>query len=214
LTTRTSVIGTLLLLATAITSPAQDDKDAKPSPTPNYYPLQEGNEWHYRTTADDKTGNVTTRVAKLETIGGTHLARLEAVSDGDTAALSEHLRQSGRGVYRHRFNGLEVEPPFPLLKYPIKAGAEWKGKSKAGKETIEYTSSTKEESIEVPAGKFKTVRVDLQVESAERTVRITYWFADQIGIVKQTADLGPISLVAELEKYNLKMNPQGRPQAR
>ena len=155
---RTSVVGMLLFIGLVLASPAQDStqdpKDVKKAPLPNYLPLQVGNEWRYRAIGGG-VERVTMRVANVETIDGVAMARLESVA-GENTVVTEHLGQTEKGIFRHRYNGLEVAPPYPLLQYPIKAT---------------------EEAIEVPAGKFKAIRVDGQVEAMGKTIRLSAWFA-------------------------------------
>ena len=50
---------------------------------------------------------------------------------------------------------------------------------------MKYKHTTgKVEEVEVPAGKFKAVRVEVEVEDGEAVLRKTYWHACQVGIVK------------------------------
>ncbi len=56
------------------------------------------------------------------------------------------------------------------------------------KHTYEGVIGPKEETVEVPAGKFKTIRVDIKLEENGQQVDITYWFAQDVGFVKQTVD--------------------------
>jgi hypothetical protein len=75
-----------------------------------------------------------------------------------------------------------------VLKLPAKEGETWEFASKDKGDltlTDRYTTG-KEEEIEVPAGKFKAIRVDMETVSNGRTaVRMTYWHAPGVGVVKE-----------------------------
>ncbi len=208
---RAAVVGMLLLLAAndQAGEATKGAKDAKDTAVPNYYPLQAGNEWHLQLTANGKQVTVIQRVTKIENIDGMDLARVEALVDGKVTA-TEHLRQTAQGVFRYRFNGAECNPPFPVLKYPIKAGAQWEGEVKVGAETMKYHCKASEAEVEVPAGKFKTVRVDVQIDTGGKTLQLSNWLAPDVGIVRQTLEAGPLNLVSVLEKYEIK-KPRRRP---
>lgn len=180
--------------------------DPVETPKPeSYYPLTPGNEWHYAGKVGNKDLKMVFRAAELEDIDGVKLIRLETLIDGKTAA-NEHLGHSDKGLFRHRFNGLKVDPPFMLVRYPINKGDTWKSNVKSGGEIAETTSTVGEETVTVPLGKFKTVKVTVAGSANGIDIKTTYWFAPDVGMVKQTLDMGEVHLVLELEK-----RVQGKP---
>ena len=56
------------------------------------------------------------------------MARSETVVNGNVVA-TEHLTSSAEGVFRCRYNGIEVSPPLCIFKYPIKENATWEAAS-------------------------------------------------------------------------------------
>ena len=74
-------------------------------------------------------------------------------------------------------SGEALEKPVPLLKMPAKVGTKWE--SDSGQHTV-----TKEEEVEVPAGKFPAIRVEL-VSGASKTL---LWFAPNVGLVKMQSE--------------------------
>jgi phage FluMu protein Com len=166
----------------------------------NYYPVEVGNTWHYRVNANGKITNSSVRISKHETINGEALARLDALN----VPVTEHLAQTEKGVFRHRLNGSQVSPPFPLLPYPPKIGAKWQGEftteMEKGKNRY-FGEIQNEEIVEVPAGKFKTLRVFIKVEQNGPMVQTTYWFAKDVGFVKQSLNILGTTIVMELEKF-------------
>lgn len=166
---------------------------------PNFYPLKEGNAWHYRADINGKTGNYVGRIAKME-MG---MAVLEGAMDGKVIA-TEHLSQAKEGILRHKYNGMGVDPPLLLLPYPVKAKDKWSGKLKIGPIEAQYAAESREEKVKVPAGEFKAIRVDISMVEMGNKVSTSYWFVQDIGFVKQTVQLGTINIVVELEKHTLK----------
>jgi hypothetical protein len=182
---------------------AKPDKQNGTS-SPNYYPLQVGNQWTYKVSVGDNSAVTVSRVAKMETFnGGPELARLEA-SISNNVVATEHLRQTDQGVFRYRNNGVEVMPPICLLKYPVaikpKEPMKWSNAVKAGAEKgTTYSAEAVEESVEVPLGKFQAIRVEIKQGKGADT---TYWFVKDIGFVKQTVKAGDLSILMELEKFD------------
>jgi hypothetical protein len=167
----------------------------------NYYPVDVGNTWHYRVTAKGNITNVSTRISKHETINGEALARLDTLN----VLFTEHLAQTEKGVFRHRLNGSQVSPPFHLLLYPPNVGAKWQGEftSELEKGKFGYSGEIqKEEIVEVPAGRFKALRVSIKVDQNGRPMgQFTYWFAKDVGFVKQSLNILDATILMELEKF-------------
>jgi hypothetical protein len=191
--------GLLVVLAIAAPGPRPVTAADKEAP-PDYYPLKVGTKWHYRVKTDDaEAKQMINRIAKIEKIDGKLLALLETVAD-DKVVATEHLSTTAKGVFRHRFNEMEISPPLCLLKYPVKKGESWESETKFGDTKAKVTCRAGTEEIEVPAGKYKTVTVLVETLVDDTKISSTYWFAAGIGVVKQTADVGGKKLKMELEK--------------
>jgi len=193
----------LLLLIPAIAQAGADAQEVKVANTPEYYPLQVGNTWEYNLTANGNVAKMTSKIAKIETIDGQALSLLEAAVNGNTVA-TEHLRRTDKGIERYRTNGIASTPPFLLLKYPAKPGETWGGEFTAAADKGKYSSQSAEDMVEVPAGKFKTIRVAVKLEVKNQIINTTYWFAPDIGFVKQTVDAPNLNIVIELQKFEPK----------
>jgi len=170
----------------------------------SYYPLKVGNKWTYQIESDTaaKGSKLINQIAKIEKIDGVSLSRLETTMKGRVAA-TEHLSVNEKGIFRDRVNGGEITPPICLLKFPIKKGATWKSESMAGNEKLKVACKSDEEEIEVPAGKFKTVKVvmDAEVVGAGIIVSTSYWFAQGVGVVKQHVNINSMQFSMLLEKF-------------
>ena len=201
-----STLGILILLASA-PGKAQDKKGLggkKPALTANYYPLDVGNQWTYKVKVGEKSAILVSTITKVETVNGLSLALLEGELNGERKT-TEHLRQTEAGVFRYRNNGADLDPPACLVQYPVKSGAKWQGQFKISAEPVMYFCEAKEESVVVPAGKFKAIRIAMHLESKDRKSTTTYWFVKDLGIVKQTVkqtvEDGGLSAMMELEKF-------------
>jgi hypothetical protein len=175
----------------------ETDKDAK---APDYYPLKAGSKWQYQVEANGNKVTIVSQVAKIEKIDDVSLARVEASTDGKVL-VTEHLRSTDKGVFRHRYNGVEVSPPVCVLRYPIKKDDAWEQEVKIGEEKMTLSCKVGNDEVEVPAGKFKAVTVQAIGKTGDKVFTTTYWFAEGVGIVKQVADFGGLTMTIQLEKY-------------
>jgi hypothetical protein len=192
-------VGLVLLMTSTLSYGQTDKKDTPDAKSPNYYPLQVDNAWRYKVTHAGKPVEYIARVTKIEMVSGQEVARLES-SVGSN--VSEHLLQTSDGVFRYRHNGVDITPPICLVKYPIKGDAKWAGDIMVDTDKGKYSCEAKEEAIEVPAGKFQAVRVTLRSENSKgKSATTTYWFADGVGLVKQTFDADGEPVVVELQKF-------------
>lgn len=168
---------------------------------PDYYPLKVGTKWTYRVqVGGGQPGQVINQIAKLEKIDDQQLARQETVVQGNVAA-TEHLSSSAKGIYRHRYNGVEVLPAVCVLRYPVKQGDSWGSEAKVGDQTIKMTSRVGEEEVTVALGKYKAITVQVDGDAGGVKIRTTYWFVANMGFVKQVADIGGNQITLELEKF-------------
>lgn len=189
--------GLVLLLPFAAAQDAEKTKEA----AANYWPLKAGTKWHFQADIGGKQIPVVLQVAKIETIDGQQLPRLESLIQGNVTA-SEHLSSSDKGIFRHRYNGIEVSPPVCLLKAGAKAGDSWEIDCKIGNDTLKGTCKLGTDQVTVPAGKYKTITILLDAETGGGVkVKTTYWLAPDVGMVKQTVDILGKTILLELEKF-------------
>jgi hypothetical protein len=105
-----------------------------------------------------------------------------------------------------------IDPPRPELRLPARAGAAWTWDA-AG---VGHNPPTKvaykvvgEEEVEVPAGKFKAVRVEAVLTAGPLTHRTETWYARRVGVVKRVVGVGKDEQVTEL----LSFRPAGKEDA-
>ncbi len=169
--------------------------------TLDYYPLKVGTSWTFRVQAQGQNLEIVNRVAKRENINGMELVKIETLTGGRVVA-SEHLRSTERGVFRYRFNNLEISPPLQLIKYPIKKkGETWKQTIKMGSQEVTVNVKSNMEKVKVPAGQYRTVSVELGMTIMGKTITTKYWFAPGVGVVKQEANVAGQQVEIELNKF-------------
>lgn len=196
------VFSAVLLLALGMqTKVSLAVDEAKPGQ--NYYPLKAGTKWIYAGDVSGQKITLTNQIAKIENIDGQKLARLETLNAQGGVVAAEHLGATEKGVFRHRIQGIESDPPFCILKYPVKPGDSWSVDSKVGNDVISGKCSVEKDEVSVPAGKYTAMKVTVKAEVVPSGQKVdnVIWLVDGIGIVKQKTDLGPVTISLELEKY-------------
>lgn len=206
----------LLTFSLLAAGPALGQDKAKESPKPSteYYPLKKGAAWTYRTGG--KT--VTVRVAGFEDFQEKKdspkdvCARLEYVTRDGTGSQAKEILIATEavtvredGVYRCLAGGLRKTPPLCFLRLPIRSGEKWGFDSKVGGQEIKggFVEGTAK-AVKVPAGTYDTVTVASRGDTMRidgQVVRITYYFAAKVGLVKQVVEIGGATTTLELVKY-------------
>jgi hypothetical protein len=167
--------------------------------------MQDGNTWTYK--VGDKKFKL--RIAKHEKVGDVNCARVEMLEE-DAVKSSELIGVTDKGVCRFKFEDKDAAPPILFLKLPPKSGETWKVDSTVGKtdkapgETLKGTFKLGEEKeVAVPAGKYANVVTSgsEDLDANGQKIGFTYYFAKDVGMVKQVIDLGGQKVTIELEKF-------------
>jgi hypothetical protein len=147
---------------------------------PTWLPIKEGDTRVYEVRDGDRVlatyTDVVTKVEKKDADFHVTIRRESPAADPFVTTIAV----TGGGLLRVELNGRKLEKPSLLLKTPPKVGAKWE----VGSARYEVTQ---EEDVEVPAGKFRAVRVKL-TDGAESTL----WFAPNVGVVKMASTQGPV----------------------
>jgi hypothetical protein len=199
-----AITGILLIFLSALPGLAQEPapKARTRDSTPDYYPLKVGSKWHYQVeTGNGQKVTIVHQITKIENRDGKPTALLEESVNGEVQA-SGHVGVEADGVFRYGFKGTKVSPPVCLLKYPVKEGSSWETETTIGNQ--QYTVSARSrgaEEVQVPAGKYQAVPVKIETTVKGDKVSNTYWFAPDVGIVKQLVDVRGRSYSMELLKF-------------
>jgi hypothetical protein len=192
--------GLVLVLVLGIAGAAAQTVGEKEK-TPDYYPLKPGTKWFYELNTNGQKIKLNNQVAKIETFDGKPMALVETVIEGEVKA-TEHMSATDKGVFRHKINGIELTPPVCILKYPFKKNETWEIETTVGAEklTIKAKAVDREE-VTVPAGKYMALKADVDTTVMGQQVSATYWFAPEVGVVKQTMVIQGKDVTLELDKF-------------
>jgi hypothetical protein len=194
-TLSTALFALPLVLALGTAARADD----KPLETP-YYPLKVGNTWTYTVGVN----KVTVKVAKFEDVDKQLCARVESTTGGANPPLVELIAVKADGVYRFRAAEQTVEPPVRFLALPPMKDDSWKIDSKVGTEKLKGTFKSGElDELKVGATTYKnvvTVTGD-DLDANGQKMSVIYYFAKEVGMIKQTVKIGGAEVVLELDKF-------------
>jgi hypothetical protein len=195
----TQIVRLLFVLTLSCTNTTQEAANEQEK-APDYFPLKVGTKWNYEAKQAGKTIKLENQIAKLETIDGKSLAVLEKSVNG-TVQGTEHLAATEKGTFRHRVDGTELSPPICVLKNTLKKDDTWETVSTIANEQIKVKAKVLgAEDVTVPAGKYKAFRVEVEYSIAGMQATVTFWFAPDVGIVKQSMD-GSEKNFIELTKF-------------
>lgn len=171
--------------------------DAGKALTTPYYPIAVGTTWSYR--AGDNRFQL--KITEIKPVGNSSRAKLELLVGGKPIS-HEHVGITKDAVVRFSFEGKDANPPIEFLRLPAKGGMTWKVNSKVDGQALTGTFKTGEEEVKVTAGTYKTITVSGQdLEANGVKLSMTYYFAKDVGMVKQVIELASQKIVIELEKY-------------
>src|SRR5262245_59338414 len=142
-----------------------------------YFPTREGDTRVYESRSGEKVeGGYTDVVTKVEKKDEAVHVTITRERPG-AAAFITTIAVTSEGVFRVAIDGEKLEKPIPLLRMPAKVGTKWELDGGA-----KY-AVTKEEEVEVPAGKYQAIRVEL----ASGESKTTLWFAPGVGLIKMAS---------------------------
>jgi hypothetical protein len=198
-----------------------------------YYPLKEGNYWIYRAIdsksaeakndplakQDEKRRYPKVRIEvdrkeiyerrskkdnKTEEVDKYVGFFLKSTSEGKTTF--DHVVVMDEGVYRVSVAGTPITAPTPITPPLLffKPVQSWECKSVSGNKTIKGIFTAKSENVSVPKGSFDAIVVSFRDgPENDRRIEIDYWFAKDVGLVKQRVKSKGNEMILELEEFKL-----------
>jgi len=176
--------------------------------TPDYAPLQEGNQWTFLMSNGAQT---TTTVTGFADVGAVRCAILETTLSGQTSREYVAVDAEGVKTYMGQAQGQEFryDPPLLRIKLPYREGDTWTATATQGRRTVTTSfQSIGKERLQTPAGTFDCIRVYSTVNGVPG-VSISY-YADGIGPVRQIMRAGGQEMIATLTSTNVKSSPRTR----
>lgn len=186
----------LVALAVSPAFAAPVPKDFKKT-LPDYYPLNPGDEWVYK-SAGKEIRVVTRDVAEKDGVRTGTLVTLT----GETEVATETIRVDKSGVHRTHINALALDPPLTMISFDPTRENKWEVKGRVQNAEIAgtYEVAGKDE-VEVPAGKFTAVNVVADLKLAAAPVTVKYWFAEGVGQVKLQFQVAGQVTTLDLKAY-------------
>jgi len=200
---RATVLCCLMLLLAASSSVLAQRRNRRPARTApataaaatgkDFFPLRVGDSWTYR---HSEGSEFTYKVLREEKQADGTVQYVVELTSGTTIDYY-YSRPSGqvllhRIVYPQEETGLKIDynPAKPYLKNPLTVGAkwEWAGKDVGQNDIAESHQVIGPEWVEVPAGRFRAVKMVSKVTMGGAEAIKTFWYADGVGLVKSTTE--------------------------
>jgi hypothetical protein len=175
----------------------------KDEPARVYFPMTVGDRWvvelRYKTTSEEYTEVVTA----IEKKDGATVVTVGREADGKAGPPLSHVKVADDGLYRMSHLGTTYDPPYRILKFPLKPGQAWTSEAGSGgtvRSTFKY-KAIHEEDVEVPAGKYRAFRIEVDIDTQGRTRKSVIWYAPRVGIVKMDHEDGDSGYVRVLKSF-------------
>ena len=192
----------MLSAAFAAAAPASKDKGDL------YHPIKEGDKRVYEekgvTGRVRESSNVVTKVEKKDDVFIVTTGREIKGKMRDTGTLEV----SDKGVTTTATTFAKLKTPRPVIKLPAKEGDKWEYDSDGGDGPAGAKATFtvgKEEEIEVPAGKFKAIRIDAELKydigNGPTTIKTSRWYAPKVGLIKMVTNPGATESVMVLKSF-------------
>jgi len=162
----------------------QEDRDL--------FPTQEGCSWLYNLDGED----VTVTIVGKEKVGDQECTVFR--KESEKGAAKELFAVTEKGVFFYPGGDRFKDNPVPRLKFGTKKGDTWEWKAEDQEGKYEHQG---EEEIEVPAGKFKGIKIHVTAEGGGQRYEVTRWYAAGIGVVKEETTRGGKTSTLELKKF-------------
>lgn len=186
----------LLLLSSSATMGQRRKKRAggqRPAASQEFFPMRPGDSWTYR---HSEGSQFTIKVLSEQKQPDNTIQYVVELLSGNLIHYY-YSRANGwillhRIVYPQEETGLKVEynPAKQYLPNPLAKGAkwDWSGKDIGQNDVAESSQVIGPEWVEVPAGRFRAVKIVSNVTMGGSSATRTYWYADGVGLVKSTTE--------------------------
>ena len=168
-----------LLLLGAL-PPAQAAPRPKAKNDSFYFPSTVGDKLVFQNVHNGKKNEFTVEVIEVDKKHGRLAVTVAYYDDFLRVPLTLQYGLSLSGIDQLKAGGTSYSPAKPLLRIPAKSGDTWTWRRKSTNRKVSF-KTVKEEVIEVPAGKFKTIRVETQDSDG----KYTDWYALGLGSIRR-----------------------------
>jgi hypothetical protein len=166
----------------------------------DYFPLRLGDKWSFRIGRDGTymDSDATLRVADMRKIAGVDVYTFERRLSPTRDVDKEYYSLDESGFYCHHMIRTDFNPPVLLVKSPIELEAANSVSTKVGGKDLIFTVTSHQDRVQVPAGEFDAIQVDIKTNTRYRFV---YWFTPHIGFVKMSLTHGTTTFDLDLRKF-------------
>ena len=189
----------LVLVAVGPADPAPRLKEEPPRA---YFPMTVGDRWVVEMRYATSSAEYTETVTAVEKADGGTVVTVGRGGDGQPDSLSR-VKVTDQGLFRMSNLGTTYDPPYCILKFPVRPGQAWTSEVTTGgavRTTFKY-KVVQEEDVEVPAGKFRAARLEVDIETRGQARKSVIWYAPRVGIVKMDHQDGDSGYVRVLKKF-------------
>lgn len=178
-----------------------------------------GHEWVYSVTSPADKHSPTkekevTIIVTGKTVGQADTYDLTVSTRARSSTESFVVRSTKEGIMLEKSTNKPLEQTAMLVKYPLKKGTAWVFSPEKN-----FSADMKvagEETLTVPAGKFKCYKIDTSIVDSNQ--HITIWFNKSVGFVKlegwrENKGARESEFVSELKKHG-KSNPESAKSAK
>ena len=166
------------------------------------FPLAKGMKWEYEVNVNGLTKEIVQEVTAVTAGKKGERAVATLTTKIESQTITEDMSTDDKAIYRHAFNGVALETPLIIVKYPFKAESKWKESIKIANDEADAKFVTfKSEEIKVAAGKYTAYPVLMEMETKGQKISSKNWYADGVGMVKQEVDFGGMMITMELKKF-------------
>lgn len=181
---------------------------AKEKYVPDYFPAPKGAEWNYKITTSNGMSmdmrQVVNSVTKLADGTGYEVI---ISSFTPTESVNTYHKVAGwvltdKSVTPSANYTFDYVKDINSLMNPLVSGKTWNYEGTAGglAVTQEWTC-VGAESVKVPAGDFKAVKVTSTSDYGGNPSKYTFWYVDRVGLVKSITEAGGVTSTMELQSY-------------
>lgn len=191
---RRILLGSALLAAIAgLPTRAQDDFKG-----PELFPTSPFSAWTYKVQGQEE--KLVVSIFETKDKNGERIYRYDG-RIRNQSVISEYLSIRKDGVYRVRHEGVDIEPPLLICRFPPVKGDTWKAEYKLNdkKVTVDFYCDTEE--ITHRKKQIRAVVIRAHVLEGENDIINTCWYVPRDGLVKQVIEEGDKQIVIEFEEY-------------
>lgn len=187
-------LGTAFLVLGAVAAAPSAPPSKETEKVTYWIPTTVGNTRVYEKTRRDgdklTTQTDTRTVTSVDRTEHSLSVTVRVEKDGADPVVETYAHFFKRGLYLVTHDNVLFNPPCCMLRLPYRSGDTWEVNNSAFCATpVKFTVGDEEE-VEVPAGKFKAIRIEAVCEQDGKTARLTHWAAPGVGIVKSVNKVG------------------------